>query len=174
MIFMAGNKRINFETIAALHVRDLFDGSPAAPARRLTVAKRKAVGRKVEAAPPVAVEPDVPEIAPPKHFTAIDCPCCKRRVGVADIEIIIDHYDIPPLQEAILRAVWRGKGMPVQTERIFSLMYADDPDGGPEPSKMYLAFKVGLCHLRKRLKGSGVQIETVGYRRGYRLVLAKG
>jgi hypothetical protein len=39
---------------------------------------------------------------------------------------------------------------------------------------MYLAFKVGLCHLRGRLKGSGVQIETVGNRRGYQLILTKG
>lgn len=60
---------------------------------------------------------------------------------------------------------------PVQTERIFGAMYRDDSDGGPSPTRMYEAFKVALCHLRARLEGSGITIEIVGYRRGYRLVI---
>jgi hypothetical protein len=52
-------------------------------------------------------------------------------------------------------------------------MYVDDPDGGPTPTKMYLAFKVALCHLREKLAGSGIGIENVGYRQGYRLVLGQ-
>jgi hypothetical protein len=38
---------------------------------------------------------------------------------------------------------------------------------------MYLAFKVALCHLREKLAGSGIGIENVGYRQGYRLVLGQ-
>lgn len=75
------------------------------------------------------------------------------------------------MQSRILGAVWKGRGHPVITERIFDAMYADDPDGGPTPARMYGAFKVALCHLRARLKGSGISIENVGYRRGYRLVI---
>lgn len=110
-------------------------------------------------------------VSPDEIYKAIDCPCCRRPVGVPTLEIIIDHYKVPPVQERILRAVWRGEGRPVQTERIFDEMYRDDPDGGPSQSKMYASFKEGLCHLRSRLKGSGVGVENVGYRQGYRLVL---
>ncbi|MCL4767753.1 MAG: helix-turn-helix domain-containing protein [Hyphomicrobiaceae bacterium] len=101
----------------------------------------------------------------------IPCPCCKQAVHTPPLEIVIDHYKVPALQSRILGAVWKGKGQPVPTERIFDVMYADDPDGGPAPQTMYRAFKVALFHLRQRLKGSGVSIENVGYRRGYRLVL---
>lgn len=48
-------------------------------------------------------------------------------------------------------------------------MYADDPDGGPSQVEMYKSFKAALFLLRQRLDGSGVGIENVGYRRGYRL-----
>jgi len=100
---------------------------------------------------------------------AIPCPCCAQPVAVPTVEIVIDHYDIPPHQACILRAVWKGKGHPVQTDRIFDAMYADDPDGGPSPTQMYSALKVSLSRLRKRLEGSGIGIDNVGYRQGYRL-----
>lgn len=103
----------------------------------------------------------------------IECPCCKSPVYVPTLDLVIDHYRLTPTEANILRAVWRGKGHPVQTERIFDAMYADDPDGGPSPSKMYLAFKVALHHMREKLKGSGIGIENVGYRRGYRLIVGE-
>lgn len=99
------------------------------------------------------------------------CPCCSRPVSTPTVEIVIDNFKIPPMQAQILRAVWRGKGHPVQTHRIFDWMYEDDPDGGPSEMRMYAAFKVGLSRLRKSLEGSGIGIENVGYRRGYRLVI---
>lgn len=97
------------------------------------------------------------------------CPCCGQRVAAPSLDIIIDTCKVRPIEAKILRAVWNGKGHPVQTQRIFDAMYEDDPDGGPEPPMMYRAFKVALCHLRKRLIGSGVAIENLGYGRGYRL-----
>lgn len=103
----------------------------------------------------------------------IECPCCHQPVRVPTVDIIADHYKLTPMEKRILGAIWRGKGMPVHTERIFDAMYEDDPDGGPSPGKMYAAFKVGLCHMRAKLEGSGVSIETVGYRRGYRLILGE-
>ncbi len=104
----------------------------------------------------------------------ITCPCCKRKVKAPPIDLIIDHYKISPMEARILGVIWKAKGHPVQTERIFDAMYADDPDGGPSPGKMYLAFKVALCHLREKLKGSGVGISNVGYGRGYQLSLTIG
>ena len=117
------------------------------------------------------VPPPPKEIKPPLHFSAIECPCCKKPVGVPDIGVLVDYYEIPAQEAAILRAVWKGKGHPVPNERIFDLMYEDDPDGGPTPQKMYSAFKVSLHYLRARLKGSGVGIESCGYRKGFRLIL---
>jgi hypothetical protein len=105
------------------------------------------------------------------QFQPIDCPCCKQPVRVPSLDIIIDFYKVTPLEARILGVIWRGRGMAVQTERIFDAMYEDDPDGGPSPTRMYAAFKVALCHLRDRLQGSGIGIENVGYRRGYRLIL---
>lgn len=106
-------------------------------------------------------------------YAPIPCPCCAQPVDAPVLSVVIDHYRLPPMEARILGAVWKGKGHPVQTERIFDAMYADDPDGGPAPSKMYLAFKVKLARMRKRLEGSGVGIENVGYRLGWRLVLGR-
>ena len=103
--------------------------------------------------------------------TPIPCPCCGQRVHVPSVEIVIDHYKATPLEAKILRAIWKGRGLPVMTERIFDAMYVDDPDGGPSPSRMYVAFKVALCHLRAKLVGSGISIKNAGYRQGYRLVI---
>lgn len=107
-----------------------------------------------------------------KHHE-INCPCCRQKVSVPTLEIVIDHYGLTPLEARVLGAVWRGRGMPVMTERVFDAMYVDDPNGGPTPQKMYCAFKVALCHLRAKLEGSGISIENVGYRRGYRLVIGE-
>ncbi|WP_197077510.1 HNH endonuclease [Hyphomicrobium sp. 99] len=106
-------------------------------------------------------------LRPVKH----SCPCCEQSVPQPTVDIIAHAAGLSPLQESILRAVWSGKGRAVQPETIFNEMYADDPDGGPSASKMYAAFKVALCHLREKLVGTGVSIENVGYRQGYRLVM---
>lgn len=105
------------------------------------------------------------------HLVKYTCPCCEQRVPQPTPDIIAQMVGLPQQQEAILRAVWSGKGRAVQIEKIFSEMYADDPEGGPSASKMYAAFKVALCHLRERLRGTGVSIHNVGYRQGYRLVM---
>lgn len=168
MNVMVSKRQIFFDEIAALHMNDLFDGSEFAPARlrrgRGLKKGRKSVRRKHREEP-------IKKIAPPKEFDRISCPCCAQRVETPTLDIVIDHYGVTPTEAQILSAVWKGKGMPVSTERIFDAMYVDDPDGGPSPTAMYRAFKVALCHLRKRLEGSGVTVENVGYRMGYRLVL---
>lgn len=102
---------------------------------------------------------------------AVPCPCCRQPVGVPTLEIIVDHYRVSPQEARILGAIWKGRGLPVPTTRIFDAMYVDDPDGGPSPTRMYSAFKVALSHLRSRLQGSGVSIENAGYGRGYRIVM---
>lgn len=109
----------------------------------------------------------------PDHFEPIACPYCSTVIEVHMLDIVIDHYCVPPSEEAVLRAVWKGKGRPVQTSRIFDAMYADDPDGGPPANQMYRDFKALMHNLRCRLAGSGITIENVGYRQGYRLVIGR-
>lgn len=125
---------------------------------------------------PLPVQESIaPAPAPAPHLAesryGVNCPCCGAGVQVMTADLAIQVYGISDQQARILRAIWGGKGKPVQMERVFSEMYADDPDGGPTHEKMYLAFKVAMSHLRTKLEGSGIAVETVGYRQGYRLVL---
>lgn len=101
----------------------------------------------------------------------MSCPCCSQAVPVPSAYIIAQNCGLTPMETRILEAVWDGKGRPVQTERIFDRMYEDDPDGGPPPARMYATFKEKLSLLKKKLIGSGVGIENVGRREGYRLVM---
>lgn len=105
--------------------------------------------------------------------TPIPCPCCGRPISVPTIELLIDRYRLASREEKILRAVWRGRGFPVMTDRIFDVMYEDDPDGGPTWSNMYNSFKSGLHKLRLKIDGSGISIQNVGKGQGYRLVIGE-
>lgn len=101
------------------------------------------------------------------------CPCCSQPVPVPSAYIIAASCDLKPMEARILEAVWDGNGMAVSTEKIFDRMYEDDPDGGPSPQRMYSTMKESMVGLRHKLNGSGVGIETVGYRQGWRLVIGK-
>lgn len=103
----------------------------------------------------------------------VECPCCRQSVAVPTLEAVLAAYNVPPFQARLLEAVWRGKGRPVQSSRLIDAIYADDPDGGPSDVLAAKNLKVALCRLRSRLKGSGILIETVGYRQGFRLVLSE-
>ncbi|MGX1353345.1 hypothetical protein AB7M49_006966 [Bradyrhizobium elkanii] len=157
-------RSLGFDELASMHVSDLFP-APAKPATRKKPAAHNRGRAKLEV-PPTRM----PRL---KEFQPIACPCCKQSVSVPAVDIVIEYYRVPRCEENVLRAVWAGKGRAVQTERIFDAMYADDPDGGPEPSAMYRAFKALLHNLRVRLAGSGITIENVGYRQGYRLSIGE-
>jgi hypothetical protein len=92
-------------------------------------------------------------------------------VEVPSLEMILKAKLIPPAQAVILEVVWKAKGWPVPTQRVFDAMYADDPDGGPSNTQMYSAFKQRLFRLRENLEGTGVDIVNVGYGQGYRLIM---
>lgn len=103
------------------------------------------------------------------------CPCCGTPVAVPTIEMLMTNCDIRPntKEEAILRAVWRGKGHAVPTSAILDAVWADDPSGGPILTEMYVRLKHSMHGLRKKLDGSGVSIESAGYGRGYKLTIHK-
>jgi hypothetical protein len=99
------------------------------------------------------------------------CPCCEQSVAAPSLDSAIASHRLDGFEASILRAVWRGKGHPVPTERIFDAMYVDDPDGGPLPTRMYAEFNKALCRLNSQLSSAGIAILSVGYRKGYRLAL---
>lgn len=100
-----------------------------------------------------------------------ECPCCRGTVGVPAIDDLLASQRIAGLEASILSAVWNGNGMPVNTERLFDAMYADDPDGGPSPTRMYLALGRGVEALNIHLRGSGISVLRYGRNGGYRLAL---
>lgn len=103
----------------------------------------------------------------------IRCPCCFQEVWRPTLDAVADLAGLQPMEKKVLSAIWAGNGLPVDNERIFLAMYADDPNGGPEPAQMYNALKTALSYMRKKLHGTGVGIENQGYRQGFRLVLGE-
>lgn len=103
----------------------------------------------------------------------IRCPCCYQETWRPTLDAVAGMAELQPMEKRILGAIWAGAGEPVENERIFLAMYEDDPDGGPEPNKMYSALKVALSYMRGKLRGTGVTVTSNGYRRGYRLVLGE-
>ena len=103
--------------------------------------------------------------------TPIPCPCCGHEIKAPSFEQIVNHYEIAPQAARLLDAVWKGRGLPVSTQRICEVIWSDDPNGGPPEARMYRNFQWALHHLRKRLVGSGVSVESAGYNAGYRLVM---
>lgn len=104
-------------------------------------------------------------------MTATACPMCKQPVAAPSLEDAIAACPLNGFEEKILSAVWAGRGMPVQTEPIFSRMFEDDPDGGPSPTRMYAAFYQALGRLNSQLSDTGIAVVSNRYRKGYRLSL---
>lgn len=100
---------------------------------------------------------------------AVNCPCCRRPADLRP-EALAFAIGATGLEARVLAAVWRGKGQPVHHAQIIRAMYDPDDEG---PADRYLAFKVALCHLRKRLRGTSYSIENIHYDYGYRLVTSQ-
>lgn len=105
------------------------------------------------------------------QITNIPCPCCGHSVRAPTFDQIVFHYKISPQSARLLEAVWKGKGLPVSSERIQDHMWADDIDGGPPEARAYRYFQWSLNDLRTKLQGSGIAVVNAGYRSGYRLVM---
>lgn len=106
-------------------------------------------------------------------MNAIPCPCCGNAVADPTLDIVVQHYGISELEARILGPLWKAKGRPVATERIFDSIYVGAVNDTPSRMKMYEALKFGLHRLRRRLQNSGLSIDNAGYRRGF-LLSVKG
>lgn len=99
------------------------------------------------------------------------CPCCKQEVAAPSLEDVIAACCLSGMEASVLSAVWHGRGLTVHTEKIFDAMYADDPDGGPSPTRMYAALHKARRRLNSQLLQSGIAVVPARYRKGYRLSL---
>jgi len=121
-----------------------------------------------------AVKPDALRCDPVR--LPLPCPCCGGDVTNATVEMVLQHVQVlPDTREArILELLWKSKGLAVPTARIFDVMFADDPGGGPgNNNALYNSLKFTLLRLRRKLEGSGVSILSAGYGRGYRLAMER-
>jgi len=97
-----------------------------------------------------------------KKSTAIEpesiCPCCGQLL------IPQDHIVLPPTKKRILDVVRRHPGIDAETLR--GLVWADDPNGGPENPK---AIHVHVHQLNRRLQLHGIRVRG-SCSGGYRIV----
>lgn len=101
------------------------------------------------------------------------CPCYKQ-AAPPTLEMVMEGAHLGEIEAAILRAVWRGKGHPVPTDRILQALQEPDAHDGPSRTDPAVKFKFGLHRLRRKVAVSGVAIENCGYARGYRVVFPAG
>ena len=99
------------------------------------------------------------------------CPLCKQPIASPSLDDVIAACRLSGFEAKILSAVWAGRGMPVQTDRIFDVMYLDDINGGPSPNSMYAALNRALRSLNSQLGGTGVAVVSGRRHKGYRLSL---
>jgi hypothetical protein len=94
------------------------------------------------------------------------CPCCgQARPEALDAAVL----DLSPRMAAIVRTVARKPGISAQD--LASVIYADDPDGGPLTAEKTVA--TIICNNRGVLARHGLRLFAGrGSRSGYRLVAA--
>lgn len=110
---------------------------------------------------------------------ALRCPMCSARpqpVRALDTLIwdLIDQRGLSEDAEAVISAVWAGRGAPVGPEDIFTSMYAHDPDGGPTYARMYAALRQALAELSTVLRDTGIEVIDCGRGMGWRLRFEAG
>ena len=97
------------------------------------------------------------------------CPLCRQAVTAPSLDEVIAARRLDSIEASILRAVWAGRGHPVQSMTIFDAMFEDDIEGGPPMAKMYAAFYAALHSMNSKLNGAGIAIKSVGHRKGWRI-----
>jgi hypothetical protein len=100
------------------------------------------------------------------------CPICNGAVNLPPLDVLIlkliNDYGLSEEAEAVLRCLWDAKGLPVDAEAMFDVMYADDPDGGPSVVASYAALRAALQELERVARGA---IVYLGRARGWRMKL---
>lgn len=112
-------------------------------------------------------------------LAVIACPCCRQQVEAPALDDLVRGLLDRPEglsegAEAVLRAIWNARGLPVAAGRLFDAMWADDLDGGRSDGTGYKQLARLLAELEAALAGSGVSVVSLARHRRhwYRLTLA--
>jgi hypothetical protein len=95
------------------------------------------------------------------------CPCCGQEVQPkARLQAFVARRSKAPLTGGVLRALMRAKS-PMHVADLVSVVYADDPDGGPDTAEQCI--RIAVHRLRPQLLAIGWTIQRYGWS-GYALV----
>ena len=113
------------------------------------------------------------------NISVIACPCCRQEVEAPALDDLVRGLldrpgGLSEAAEAVLRAIWEARGLPVAAASLFDAMWADDPDGGRSDGTGYKQLARLIAELETVLAGSGVAVARQFKRRRhcYRLTLA--
>lgn len=84
------------------------------------------------------------------------CPCCAGKGEVEDIAAV----PLSRRERKIIAAAERAGHIGIPTSHLVDLIYADDPDGGPEGASKVV--NVQICRLNKKLAAVGRRIQATG------------
>ncbi|WP_375598330.1 helix-turn-helix domain-containing protein [Devosia sp. Naph2] len=104
-----------------------------------------------------------------RQFRPVKCRCCGRQIASPTLEQVMSVYGLQPRERQIIRIIDSAIGRVASNEWLLELMFADDPVP-KNPDRKYSALKVAISNARKKLRGSGVTIEAIGYGQGFTLV----
>lgn len=95
------------------------------------------------------------------------CPCCGQLLqGEVEKAVLSLRRPLSKGQERILMYLARYCGRWVYTDALIDAVYWDDPEGGPDNARNVMSVQVWW--LRKKLSGTGLEIEGIGGRGGRR------
>lgn len=103
------------------------------------------------------------------YTTVQRCPCCGRPVDRPNVDMLAS-LRLSPQQRVILDYMAKHLGQWLTTEQLVEFVWNNARDGGPITANQCLS--VQIMHLRRRLKGSGFEIEGHAGLRDRRLVWA--
>lgn len=155
-------------------IADAREGAPSEHDQLLALLFEILNEEILEGAPVVANMPEIanareianaPEIAgdrygrsDPRQITATICPQCGQPIVPAGLIL-------PPIKARILEAVHHRPG--IGAEELRGIVWADDPNGGPEDRKV---LHVHICQLNKLIAPLGIAVRArKGGSTGYRI-----
>jgi hypothetical protein len=102
----------------------------------------------------------------PRRPPLTECPCCKTKLDEPiDVEVLALHAGLTEDEEAVLFALIEKRGRWLNGEKIADVIYADDPNGGPDQwAKQQAAVRNVMSGLRQKLPGTRLYVEHLNQR----------
>ena len=90
-------------------------------------------------------------------MTAWTCPCCGSAGTRPDPKAVVDAIKMSPTQRRIADLLASRFGRPVLCEHVADVVYADDPDGGPDGGIRVIS--AHISKIRRRIAKHGLSID---------------